>query len=411
MLAVVAFAYVSQRIVQRRSSIPRAISKETISTDRARSISNQPSERSSGTKEEWVSSFGDLAGLSPDQVKSLVRDSVEKRYTEALILLGKGGSDNDAKALEHFVFGAILGDPRCALEAAKMLEKGRGAPYDSHAVFKYYMIAASAGDPNAELRVADLFAAGSGTRTDYVAAGYWYEKAAKGGQPTALLAIGRLFANGQGYPQDRVTAFDYYRRAQTAGVRAADAAIGTAMINGWGTPADAEGGMDLLIRSATNGVLESAYALSQIYQQGAGPVTQDKAKALEWMNRAAESGYAVAQRALGQGFITGAWGVQDLTDAKYWLTKAGAQGDAQALADLGNIVAPTKEGYAEAYELAQKSAATGNPSGAFLLAQLSAYRKVDDPAAQHFVAKAAENGDWRSLYVQNLIVSVRPATS
>jgi TPR repeat protein len=71
-----------------------------------------------------------------------------------------------------------------------------------------------------------------------------------------------------------------------------------------------------------------------MYYQGQG-VAEDPVKAMEWYRKAAEQGYAAAQRNLGWMYDQGRGVAEDPVKAAEWYHKAAVQGDADAQRSLG----------------------------------------------------------------------------
>ena len=70
-----------------------------------------------------------------------------------------------------------------------------------------------------------------------------------------------------------------------------------------------------------------------MYDNGEG-VTKDAVKAVEWYQKAAGQGYAIAQYNLGLMYHIGIGVTQDAVKAVEWYRKAAAQGDADAIQRL-----------------------------------------------------------------------------
>jgi TPR repeat protein len=89
----------------------------------------------------------------------------------------------------------------------------------------------------------------------------------------------------------------------------------------------------VLIEKAEAGDAQAQYSLGAMYYEGRG-VAQDYKEAAKWFARAAEQGYAEAQRQLG--FMYEGIGVaKDFKEAVKWYTRAAKQGNARAQYDLG----------------------------------------------------------------------------
>jgi TPR repeat protein len=116
------------------------------------------------------------------------------------------------------------------------------------------------------------------------------------------------------------------------------------------------------------------YALAQanlgyMYDKGLG-VTKDYAKAVEWYQKAANQGNATAQKNLGLMYENGNGVSKDYAKAVAWYQKAANQGYASAQNNLGwmyrNGYGVTKD-YGKAVEWYQKAANQGNANAQFNL--------------------------------------------
>ena len=106
---------------------------------------------------------------------------------------------------------------------------------------------------------------------------------------------------------------------------------------------------------------EAAYMIGEIYRYGKG-VPQNENEAFQWIKKAAELGFAVAQNKLGDMLYIGSGAPKDYVEATKWYRKAAEQGDAVAQNNLGDmyyIGQGIKEDYAEAYRWYRKAAEQG----------------------------------------------------
>ena len=88
-----------------------------------------------------------------------------------------------------------------------------------------------------------------------------------------------------------------------------------------------------LQRAAEGGQTYAADLLGRFYAAGEG-TPKDPAMAVSWWTRAAEQGSPDAQRRLGMAYLHGFGGAKDHRLAGHWLTEAAAQGDEEARAQL-----------------------------------------------------------------------------
>lgn len=168
-------------------------------------------------------------------------------------------------------------------------------------------------------------------------------------------------------------------------------------------------------RKAEQGDAVSQFSLGVMYQEGTG-VSNNAAKAVEWVQKAAEQGLVDAQEKLGIMFNLGEGVMRDRAKALEWWQKAAAQ--YQKAADRGDAVAQYKLGEmyrhgagvpkdaVKAVEWYQKSAAQGYAEAQLELGDMYesnnyGYDKgvpKDDIKAAEWYRKAAEQGHVKAQY-------------
>jgi TPR repeat protein len=111
--------------------------------------------------------------------------------------------------------------------------------------------------------------------------------------------------------------------------------LGFICVNGYelDKTGDHVGGLAFLSECSRRGNAPSMVYLADMLEAGRGSdLGADPAAATQWLRRAAESGYAVAQFHLGVALLLGRGVEADGAEAEHWLRRAAAQGDADALA-------------------------------------------------------------------------------
>jgi uncharacterized protein len=124
---------------------------------------------------------------------------------------------------------------------------------------------------------------------------------------------------------------------------------------------------DALSSEAESGNREAQFWLASIFVQGR-LVQKDYKQAEGWFLKSAEAAYAPAERALGLLYSP-----SDPAKAVMWLQQAAQEGDAEAQFDLGNAYEQGFLGtvnYRQALNWLQKSAKQGHPEAQNLLAQM-----------------------------------------
>ena len=88
------------------------------------------------------------------------------------------------------------------------------------------------------------------------------------------------------------------------------------------------------LQKAEAGDALAQYDVARFYQTGSG-VTQDAAKAIQWLTKAAEQGLVEAETSLGSAYDVGMGVPLSNRKAVYWWQKAARQGSDYALRCLG----------------------------------------------------------------------------
>jgi TPR repeat protein len=158
---------------------------------------------------------------------------------------------------------------------------------------------------------------------------------------------------------------------------------------------------------------EQGYAAAQrefglCYYDGIG-VNKDFVQAVYWIRKAVEQGFAPAQNTLGFFYDRGEGVEKDPTQAVHWYRKAAEQGDARGQNNLG-VCYKNKYDLAKAFYWFKKAAEQGNVSGQnnlgecygrdtlfdiFLYEDSAKGVECDHAKAFYWFKKAAEQGDAR----------------
>ncbi|CDZ57391.1 tetratricopeptide repeat protein [Neorhizobium galegae] len=192
---------------------------------------------------------------------------------------------------------------------------------------------AGAGDAAAQTLVAEMMTKGLGIKRDAKTAAYWYQKAAEGGDPAAMFQYALLLMTGRDVPRDKSKADDLMRRAAEAGN--ASAQFNWAQILVSENPGDKglHRALPFYEKSARQGVADSQYAVAQVYVTLKDLPAEKKARAREWLERAATAGFDTAQLDMGLWLVNGVAGDRDYEKGFEWLRIA---------AHRGNVVAQNK---------------------------------------------------------------------
>ena len=156
-------------------------------------------------------------------------------------------------------------------------------------------------------------------------------------------------------------------------------------------------------KAAEQGYAEAQKNLAYMYDNGKG-VEQSYTEAVKWYRKAAEQGYAAAQFNLANMYNNGKGVEQSYTEAVKWYRKAAEQGNAKAQNNLANMYYDgegVEQSYTEAVKWYRKAAKQGNAKAQFNLAEMY-YNgegvKQSNTEAVKWYRKAAEQGDEDAQY-------------
>ncbi len=286
-------------------------------------------------------------------------------YYARLLLTGRGGDRNVAKAVTLLKAASDQGHSAAAYAYAKVMERGFDniAP-DIKEAEKWYRIAIRQGEGRAALALAGLVASGQldtkekpesaarelralgisllkvAARSDDGAAAealgqvyekgeitqknlkealHWYESGAASGNIKAMLSAGRLLGSEAQGKDDKKRATDYLRMAAKAGSSKAALELGSALLNGdqyYLVVADDEA-LDWLSRATASGNAQAIDRLTRYYiESGQGYKVLDKLMA------SAEEGRVSSMLALYRLYRDGSGVEMDNAKAKSFLDKA-----------------------------------------------------------------------------------------
>ncbi len=148
--------------------------------------------------------------------------------------------------------------------------------------------------------------------------------------------------------------------------------IGVAYLHGIGTKQDIQKGINWLTRAANSGYVDAQLGLAGFYDEGHF-VERDYQKSLFWLTKAAEAGDAEAQYNLATAYLEGYHGILPKQPAKaiYWYEQAAKQNYADAFTNLGvmyNNGIGVKPDHVKALQLYKKAAELGDVTAMYNIA-------------------------------------------
>ncbi len=153
------------------------------------------------------------------------------------------------------------------------------------------------------------------------------------GNSESQLAVGKAYYIGEEIPEDLEKAEFYLRKAGESNLLEAQFYLGLVIgnENGRNNPKEA---LKLLKKAAESGLAKAQCAVGEYYENGWGTET-DYATAVEWYKKSADQGYSMGQCRLGSLYYEGQGTTKNVKLAAELFTKAAEADDVDAQAMLG----------------------------------------------------------------------------
>ncbi|MDA7426919.1 hypothetical protein PGB28_00505 [Primorskyibacter aestuariivivens] len=244
-------------------------------------------------------------------------------------------------ARQIYVTLAEAGSADAQLNAGILMIEGKGGPRDM-AEASRLIEAAAAQDHPAALRIAgQIEMANAGKLGMTAKARAYWARAAELGDGDAAYRLGQLMLR-QSPQEDGAKALDLIRFAAENDHIAAQFRMSELLSQGRITPARPEEAISWLSKSANAGYPEAQFYMAQAIESGAvTPKSGDATEvALNWFRRAADGGFARAQRVMGGKYLKGDAGLEpNIDEAMRFFRLAAAQGEPGAQFNLGVLLA------------------------------------------------------------------------
>lgn len=289
---------------------------------------------------------------------------------------------------------------------------------DAGKAFEYYLRAADNGDTAAQLEVGKRYYFGrEPVKEDNSQAFAWFSRAVEGHDAEAVYLLGECFEHGFGTTENINLAHKYYCEAADGGDMDAKAKL--AAWHYYGRPPVVAVDYERAFELSGSALEESgvaAYIRALCYDNGNG-VTQSRAKAVEYYEKAAEAGITGAVNDLAYIYFQGTHNVQKNYERAFVLAeKAAAVGVVDSMTLLGKCyddglgVPGDKE---KALEWYRKAAEAGDFRAMRLIGIIYYNGEGDvgeDKAlAEQWFRKAAANGDEESVEIIRKYFAPKPA--
>lgn len=178
-------------------------------------------------------------------------------------------------------------------------------------------------DPYAQLLMGKAYQWGNGVEKDESKALEWFEKILKSDGPEKDCATGIMYDAGFGTKENDKESIIYYKKAAEAGIPYAQYLLGVQYSWGYGVKKDTVQAKKWLSLGYENGLLEAACSLGNYYEYiYKTAFKKNKAEAFIWYEKAATSGYPIAQYNLGRMYYNGNGCVKDRDEAWRWFKLA-----------------------------------------------------------------------------------------
>jgi TPR repeat protein len=252
------------------------------------------------------------------------RSSTDQRWT-----FGEKDSVSELK------LAARLGDADAQRILGHRYRDADGVPRNQKRMAYWYRQAADQQDASAQYLVGNLYAEGKGVDRDPNEAVKWYSKAAANGHADALCELGVAYRDGKGIARDLNKASECFDLAFANGAHNVEFHRGV-MYDQRNHPGDFKMAVCWYKEAAKKGSVEAQFNLGVLYTSCVrDPAdsfrdTRDPKQAVRWFRRAFTNGYIEAGYALGTRYLEGKGLPCNRQKAIEWLERAAESGSTQA---------------------------------------------------------------------------------
>lgn len=291
-----------------------------------------------------------------------------------------------ARRLEQ---AATAGDAQAAFVLARLYGTGFGVPLDAERARELFARAVERGAPQAAFGLSHYLYNGTGGPPDRGQGLRVLSEAAEAGSldPQGLATLGEWYWHGSAGVTDKPRGSVLLERAASAGYARADFVRGLAASEA-GRPEEA---FKLWLSAARAGDAGAAFELYRVYRDGIG-TTQDRALALEWLQRSARQGHAGAQADVGYNFLIGTLVEASDVEGLRWSLRAAVGGNAVGLYNVGFVLRKAAAGgdrssLADAYTFFNLAAAKGHASAVTARAEVETLLQPEEILAAQELAR------------------------
>ncbi|MFB9151617.1 peptidoglycan-binding protein [Roseovarius ramblicola] len=192
----------------------------------------------------------------------------------------------------------------------------------------------------------------------------------------AMTELGALYAFGMGVPQLHEAALAWQELAAKYGEPDAYLRLGLMHLTGQGGATDIPMGREMLHKAAAYGSAQGMYLLALLYEDGTG-VPASEHEMVSWLRESADYGYGPAQSVIGQIYLDGDAGVSaDRARARDYLTRAAENGQVAAMETLAGLLEASDPAQAQSWRDAAHAAPANHENEALCVRDWECYDAV-----------------------------------
>jgi len=321
-----------------------------------------------------------------------------------------------ATAILEWLPLALGGDSDSQFNLGLLYRIGKGVTQDDAKAVKWYRLAAQQGNTSAQQNLGYMYENGKGISQDYNEAVKWYKLAAEQGLSDSQFSLGSMYDRGKGVPRDYDEAFKWFMLAAEQGNKKSLFNLGNSYYYGQGVPKDLNFAIKWFKLAAEQGNKKAQHTLGYIYMIGQG-ISQDYGEAVKWYKLAAQQGFSSSQGNLGLLYLKGYGVPQDNLLAHMWsslgknFTNVGLAAENMTPEDITKAQQMAEECVSSNYKncgsqiISTPSEASACEGFAKLGAAIAEAR--DQGRSQESILKAVlDNIGMRNQFAKNMVASI-----
>ena len=204
---------------------------------------------------------------------------------------------------------------------------------------------------------------GVGVKQDMLKAASLYREAMDHGDKKAKHNLAMIYISQEGELADKATGIQMLQELANEGSAESIYSLGGCYMNGNGVTQDIDKGLELYLTASDMGLGAATYAIGAYYVNEC----QEIEKGIQYCEKAAEQGFALAASILEQQYEEGMGVEKDFDKAMFYLKRAAELGEAQCQLKYGMLLSRTDK--TQGVEWMIKSANQKNPAALFIVGQ------------------------------------------